>query len=442
MEYVAHELIASAPAGPASPTVRAMGPAVASRSTIPERTTGPVRPLLLGGALLLLAMNLRLSISSVPPVLDAIRRTQRISSVGAGVLTMLPVLCMGVFAPLAPRAGRRFGDERVLLAAVLLLAGGILLRLVPGIASLYAGTVVAGLAIALLNVLTPAVVKRDFPRPGRIMGLYSTTLTAGAALAAGLTVPLSHAFAGGVGASDSGSGWRAALAIWAVPALLAGLVWARVSRASGAAVPGAAATRSASPWRSTLAWRVTAYMGVQSFLFYAFISWAPDVLRAAGLSEASAGGLLSLALVCGLPASMLVPVLAERSRRAGPAAVLAAVCWAAGLAGLIWAPGSAAVVWMVLVGVGQGSTLSLALTVIVIRSADRSAAAGLSGMAQTVGYLVAALGPLAVGLLHSATGSWTPPLVLLLVAAALSAVVGLSVDRGRPVAVTPPPDPL
>ena len=175
---------------------------------------------------------------------------------------------------------------------------------------------------------------------------------------------------------------------------------------------------------------------MQSFLFYAFISWAPDVLRAAGLSEASAGGLLSLALLCGLPASMLVPMLAERTRRAGPAAVLAAVCWGTGLAGLIWAPGSAAVVWMVLVGVGQGSTLSLALTIIVIRSADRSAAAGLSGMAQTVGYLVAALGPLAVGLLHSATGSWTPPLVLLIAAAVFSAVVGLSVDRGRPIGVT------
>ena len=386
----------------------------------------PVPPLLLAGALLLLAVNLRLSIASVPPVLDAIRGTLGLSSAEAGVLTMLPVLCMGAFAPLAPRLARLFGDEQVLLAAVVLLAGGVLIRLVPGAGALYTGTFVASLAIALLNVLTPAVIKRDFARPGRIMAFYSTTLTAGAALAAGLTVPLAHALASPAGGAATEHGWRPALAIWAAPAAVAALVWAGLRRraATVSTQPGSLPGPTALPWRSRLAWRVTAYMALQSFLFYAFISWVPDVLRDAGESEASAGGLLSLSLLCGLPASMLVPLVAERSNRAGPSAIFAATCWAAGLAGLLWAASTAPLLWMVLVGVAQGSTLALALTTIVMRAGDRSAAAALSGMAQSVGYLIAALGPLLVGLLHSATGGWSTPLTLLLFAALVSARSG------------------
>ena len=338
---------------------------------------------LLAAALLLLAVNLRLSIASVPPVLDEIRTTLGLSAVGAGLLTMLPVLCMGAFAPVAGRLARRVGEDMSLLAAALLLGGGLLVRLAPGIAGLFGGTLLTGVAIALLNVLLPAVIKRDFVRPGAMMALYTTLLSSGAALAAGLTVPATHLF--------SGTAWRPALAIWALPALLAAAVWgvtlAKRSR-TVAAQPGPALAHS--PWRSTLAWRITAYMGSQSLLFYAFISWAPDILQDdAGSSKAAAGGLL----------------------------------------GLLFAAASVPAVWMVLIGVGQGATISLALTLIVLRAPDQTFAAGLSGMAQTVGYLLAAVGPLVVGVLHSTTGSWTGPLGLLVGVAVVSVVGGLLVDR-------------
>jgi CP family cyanate transporter-like MFS transporter len=396
-----------------------------------NRVTGGV----VGLALLLLGLNLRLSVASVPPVLDSIRATLGLSATAAGVLTMLPVLCMGAFAPLAPRIGRRVGEDATLLLAVTLLLAGIVLRLAPGNVGLFAGTFVTGIAIAVLNVVLPSVIKREFVRPGKMMALYTTMLTGGAALAAGLTVPLTHWF--------SGDAWRPAMALWAVPALLAAVAWGAVTaRRHGTSGhhPIQMADLGHSPWRSPLAWRITAYMGTQSLLFYAFISWAPDILRDAGIGTAAAGGLLSLALLCGIPASMASPILAERTSRAAPSAGLAALCWMSGLLGLLVAPGTASALWMVLIGLGQGAAIALSLTLIVIRSPNQAFAAGLSGMAQTVGYLLAASGPLLVGVLHTVSGNWHLPIVLLLVGAGISWSLGLLVDRARaPAAVHPTP---
>jgi CP family cyanate transporter-like MFS transporter len=403
-----------------------------TRRSVATATRNGVGGYFVGLALLLLGLNLRLSVASVPPVLDQLRQTLGLSATAAGVLTMLPVLCMGAFAPVAPRAARRIGEDATLLAAVALLAGGIAVRLVPSSAGLFAGTLVTGIAIAVLNVVLPAVIKREFVRPGTMMGLYTTMLTGGAALAAGLTVPFTHLF--------SGASWRPAMALWAVPALLGAVAWGAVmARQPRKGVPLQSQVTGVahSPWRSPLAWRITAYMGTQSLLFYAFLSWAPDILRDAGLSTAAAGGLLSVALLCGIPASMSSPIVAERTGRAGPSAGLAALCWIGGLLGLLVAPGTASALWMVLIGLGQGGAIALALTLIVIRSPDRSFAAGLSGMAQTVGYLLAALGPLLVGVLHSTTGDWGLPLLLMLIGAGATWTLGTLVDRSPNPAAVP-----
>ena len=372
--------------------------------------------LALGAALAVVSLNLRTPITAVGPVLDDIRRTLHLSGTQAGFLTMLPLLCFGAAAPLAPRLVRRHAPEVVLLGAVVVLAAGALLRLPSSILALFAGTIVLGSAIAVANVVVPAVIKRDFPRPGTMMGVYAVALALSGALGAGLSVPLEHAL---------GGSWRWGLAAWAVPALVAAAVWLPAARRAHAG-PAAAATPRVSLWRDRRAWMISGFMGSQSLLFYAIAAWLPDVLKDHGASESGAGALLSIELLVGIPTSLLVPIVAERMADQRRLAAAAAGLWLAGLTGLIAAPEAATVLWVVLIGLGSGAGIALALTLFALRSPDGARAAALSGMAQTVGYLVAATGPLAVGALHDVTGGWTAPLGLLFGVAVLMLLFGLA----------------
>lgn len=375
---------------------------------------------LVGAALVLITINLRLAISAVPPVLDDIRDTLGMTTTTAGILTTLPVLCFGLAAPLAPWLARRFGQEVILLACLGAVVAGIAIRLAPSIAPLFLGTIVLGVGIAVANVLMPSVIKRRFADPGLMMGLFTMSLSVSGALGTAFTVPLEGWF----------GGWRWALAFWALPALVAIAVWAPDVRRSGAQV-SAGSAEAVSLGRDRVAWLVTGAFGLQSLLFYAYLSWVPDILRDAGLSSGRAGALLSLSLLMGIPTSLALPVVAGRMRDQRPLALIAPVMWAAGLAGLLADPGGPTWVWMVLAGIGQGTGISFALTMIVLRSPDGVRAAALSGMAQGVGYLLAAVGPFAVGALHDLTGGWKVPLAGLLVVtgAMLACAVGAGADR-------------
>ena len=376
-------------------------------------------PLLLAAAILLITLNLRLAITAVPPVLDDIRDALHLSGAGAGLLTTAPVLCFGAAAPLAPRLGRRLGEETVLMGCLVALTAGTLLRVVPNIPSLFAGTLVLGVAIAIANVLIPGVVKRDFPRPGTMMGLYSVGLGASGALGAGLTVPL----------EDGLGSWRWALAAWGAIAVLAAVMWIPALSASRAA-PAESPPR-VTLWRDRTAWMIAGFFGFQSLLFYCVASWSPDILRDAGMSSGTAGFMLSLVLIVGLPVSLLIPALAARRADHRPLAAGTVALWAAGLLGLLFAPGTGTVAWMALIGAGQGAGLALALTLVVLRSRDGATAAAVSGQAQTVGYLLAACGPVTLGVVHDATGSWHPPVLILLAACGARLACGLGAGRPR-----------
>lgn len=334
----------------------------------------------------------------------------------------MPLVCFGVFATLSPRLGRRVGLERALLGALLLLVAGAALRLVAPTPALFLGSAAAGAGIAVGNVLLPAVVKRDFPdRTGPMMAVYSVALNGGAALAAGLTVPLQDAL---------GLPWRVALATWGLLALLTAVLWLPRARAAPPARTASSA-HARGVWRSPIAWAVALYMGLQSLEFYALTAWLPTILRDDGMGEAQAGAMLSLMSAAGIVAALVVPVVAARAPRQRGLALLGGLGFLVGFAGLLVAPADGAVVWAIILGLGQGTGISLALTLFVLRTRTAEAAGELSGMAQTVGYLIAAGGPLGAGALHDVSGGWTAPIVALVVLLAGLAVAGWRAGSDR-----------
>jgi CP family cyanate transporter-like MFS transporter len=363
---------------------------------------------LLVAAIVAVALNQRPAVVAVAPVLGQLRAETGLSSALAGLLTTLPVLCFGAFAPLAPRLARRIGLETAVALSLVLLTAGIALRLLSPVALLFAGSLLAGAAIALANVLLPAYVKREFTRPGAVMGLYSAALNIGAAAGAAATVPLATAL---------GVDWRTALGLWLALALAALALWLPVAgtgRAHRTSEPLPDGAGSWSLLRQPLARQVTAYLGVQSVQFYSVAAWLPTLLADSGVPVREGGLLLGFSNVVGAVGALLAPAQAGRMRTQRPLIVAVTTAYLVGLGGLLLAPATGTLLWVGAFGVAQGSGFALALTLIVLRSPTPLVAARLGGVAQCLGYLLAALGPLVLGALHDLTGGWTWPVALLL----------------------------
>jgi CP family cyanate transporter-like MFS transporter len=372
-------------------------------------------------AIVLLALNLRTLVASLPPLLTEVRADLGLSGLAGGLLTTLPVLGFGAFAPLAPRLTRRFSIERVLVACALLTAVAAGLRGAGGAAPLFAGCALAGFAVAITQALLPVLIRVRHPeRTGTLTGAYSMSLTLGATLAAALAVPLVHAL----------GSWEASLAAWSIPAALAALLWVPAALLG----PGTTVQGPPAPglWRNRLAWHVSLYMGVQSMVFYAGLSWLPTVLEDAGFSEGSAGTLQALGALVQFAPAFAIPVLAARRRDQRGVLVWIVVLSLAGVLGLIVAPG-AAVLWMVVLGIGQGGALGLGLILPVLRGGDAATVASLTAMSLCVGYMVAAAGPWLLGAVHDATGGWTVALVALAAICVLELAPGLPASRARTV---------
>lgn len=368
---------------------------------------------LLGACLVLIAFNLRPVFSSASALLPEIRETFGLSPAAASLLTTLPLICLGLFSPVAPRLARHIGTERTLLAVVFLLALGTAMRGLGSLPLLFLGTMLAGACIAVGNVLLPGVVKRDFPeRTALLTGWYTMALCGGAAAAAGLTIPLRTAFGGSV---------NAALAVWALPALLVGLLWLPQVLATRGQARGARFTVSGM-WRDRTAWHVTLFMGLQSAIAYCVFGWLVPMLRARGLEGVTAGAIVSVSVMVQAGACLIVPHIAVRGRDQRLINAVLAVMAAGALLGFLFAPLSTVWIWAVLQGFGQGGLIAAAMTVIVLRTEDSHSAAQLSGMAQCVGYTLAAIGPLIVGLIRGWTGSFAWSAVLF-VALGLGAAV-------------------
>ncbi|CAM3914764.1 2-nitroimidazole transporter [Pseudomonas reidholzensis] len=425
---MAEQLTRKTPA-PDAPLDELLIDAEADDEQVQQQAPVVPRPWLLLLGLVLVALNLRPALSSMSPVLGQVADGLGLSAAQAGLLTTLPVLCLGLFAPLAPILARRFGSERVILGILLTLALGIVVRSAFGATGVFVGSLMAGASIGIIGVLLPGIVKRDFPQhAGTLTGVYTMALCLGAAMAAGATVPLSQ---------QLGESWAMGLGFWMIPALLAMLVWLPQARQGHGAHKVAYRVRGL--WRDPLAWQVTLYMGLQSSLAYIVFGWLPSILIGRGLSPTEAGLVLSGSVIVQLISSLSAPWLATRGKDQRLAIVVVMLVTLAGLFGCLYAPISGLWGWAVLLGLGQGGTFALALTLIVLRSKDAQVAANLSSMAQGVGYTLASMGPFAVGLVHDLTGGWAAVGWIFAVLGVGAIVFGLQAGRALHVQVTREP---
>jgi CP family cyanate transporter-like MFS transporter len=371
-----------------------------------------------------LAFNLRAAITSLPPVFPELQDTLHLSSATITILAATPVLCFGVFSGMAAWLSRRFGEERVLFGALIGVSAGLLLRGALPRTLLFPGSVLALGSIAVMNVLLSSMIKRRWPeRAGLLIGVYLTALSTGAVIASLISVPLFN---------GSGRSVQLTLGLWGLPAVAATLMWISQLRYGPPPRPaGAGRAASARLYRYPLAWQVTAFMGLQSLLYYAAVSWLPELFRDRGESAGTAGVLLAVMGLGNLLTSLLTPTLAQRFTSQRPIVAPAVVVTAIGLAGSLWAPLGSAVFWVLILGAAQGAALGLGIFFTMARAPDPVTAASLSSLAQSVGYLVSAAGPLAVGFLRTATGSWTVPVVVLLALCAVELTVGLLAGRDR-----------
>lgn len=384
---------------------------------------------LLALSLILIACNLRPVFGSLSVVLPDIMRDTGLSAAGASLLTTLPIVCLGLFAAPTPWLSRRFGAERVLLPALLLIGIGTLLRAQGSLPCLFASAVLAGAGIAIGNVLLPGLVKRHFPQRAALMtGLYTLAICIGATIATASTVPLQMHYFNGA--------WAPALAVWAAPALLMLLLWLPQALRMRAE-RGTAGDHAGSLVRDALAWQVTGFMGLQSALAYIVMGWLAPILRERGMDSAHAGYVVAVSILAQLVTCLTVPSLAARCRdQRGLAVGMAAMAFAA-LMGLLFTPLWAAWPLALLLGCAQGGLFALALSLIVMRSANAQVTAQLSAMAQGWGYLLAAWGPLLAGLLRQWTGSFASSAGLILVLSAAMAWCGWG--AGRNLLVRPAP---
>ena len=386
----------------------------------------------LGSALLgvvLIAVNLRVGFVTVGPLLEEISKDLGITAGQAGLLAGLPLAMFALFSPVAPAVAARTGLDRALWLSLLLLTVGILGRSAPLPGAVWVGTAVVGIGIAFLNVLLPSLVKREFPlRVSQLTGVYTSIQGAVAAVGTALVVPIAHA---------APAGWRLALGVWAVLAVVALVVlfpW--LQRRPPA--PGAhdeAAVRYRSPWRSALAWQVTLFMGLQSMAFYVLMAWLPSIERSHGVSATVAGTHVALFMLVGMVSSLSTGALMQRTRDQRPVAVTGSLLALATFAGLAAAP-ELALLWVVLGAMGCGSLIVVALSLFSLRSGDHHQAAALSGMAQSVGYGLAAVAPVVVGALYDAGGRWEPPLFLM--AGLMGVLCVFAMLAGRDRVIGPP----
>lgn len=406
-------------------------------TTVPTLRRHAPTTLIIAG-ILLVAGNLRAALTTVGPVLSNIRDDLGLSSSAASFLVSLPLLAFAVVSPFVPRVALRLGLERTIAAALGVLAVGLVVRSTPPTVLLWVGTLLIGVAIAVLNVVLPSWVKRDFPtKIGQVTGAYSAVQSGFAAVASGVAVPV---------AGLTGLGWRLPAAMWAGMALIAvgvllPLMWREAGETTEEATdaPGLVPTDTGHTvhpgpplWRSLLAWQVAAFMGLQSTNYYVLITWLPSIEQDAGISDTTAGLHLVLFSIFGIGGSLGCSALLARLRNQQVLGACIALVLVVANLGIMLAPG-ATVVWACVAGIGGGSSIVFALSLFGMRARSHRTAASLSGMAQSLGYILAAVGPVAVGALHDATGSWTPPMAVLLVLSGCLVVAGLLAGRDRTV---------
>ncbi|MBU5300441.1 MFS transporter [Clostridium sporogenes] len=375
--------------------------------------------------IIFIAANLRAPLTSVGPLVKFIRDNLHISNTLAGMITTLPLFAFALFSPVAPRLGRKFGVELVLLLSVIFLTVGIILRSLSGVAGLFIGTAIIGLAISVANVLIPSLIKRDFPEKiGVMTGIYSISMNTFGAIASGISVPI---------ATRLGLKWSGALGIWGILSFISIILWLPQVKGNDEGVSEDHKTISSNVnlWKSSLAWQVSLFMGLQSLVFYSMVAWMPEILMQKGMSSNKAGWMLSLMQLALIPFTFIVSVLAGRRSNQRSLVISGCLFILIGIAGLLYGSSQFVFLWIIILGIGGGFAFSLSMMFFSLRTENSNEAAQLSGMAQSLGYLLAAFGPILFGFLHDVTNSWKVPLQTLIGITVLLFIFGLGASRNR-----------
>lgn len=374
--------------------------------------------------IILIAFNLRPALASVGPLISEIRIATGLSNTMLGLLTTLPLICFGMISPVTTVFTRKLGIEGTLLLSMVLVAGGLSFRIPGTPIYLFIGTAVLGIGIALGNVLLPSVVKKDFEAYSGVMtSVYSGMLGVGAAMAAGISLPL---------AEISALGWEGALGIWALPAVLALLIWWPQIRSNRMTSANRSVRASLKHLGSSYtAWSIALYMGLQSFAFYVVLAWLPDILTSFGIEARQAGWLLSISQLAGVAGSVLIPPLAEKMKNQIAMVVGLSLAEAFSIAGILLEWNEVMLPLVIVLGLSLGGSFGLALLFIVLRTDDPDTTTELSGMSQSVGYLLAAVGPMMMGALFDITRNWTIPLALLLLIVFFKSLFGIHSGKNQ-----------
>jgi MFS transporter, CP family, cyanate transporter len=369
-------------------------------------------------AILLVALNLRGAITCVGPLLKDIQAHFGLNGTSAGLLTSLPLFAFGFLSPYAAPLARRLGMERAVLLSMLLLIAGLALRYIDGIAWLYSGTALVGCGIAFNNVLLPGLLRRDFPAQlALVTALFTMVMVTCGGLGSGIAIPL----------ADIG-GWRLSLLSWAIPAVVALVIWTPQLRAHSAP---ARAVAHASLWNRALAWQVSVFMACQATAFYVMIAWFPSMMRdLAGTSAARAGAILFIYQIFVLASVMITPVFIHRMKDQRVIAVVLSGLILAGYVGL-YLDSAHALPWMIVMGLGSGGALVLSITLFSLRVETATQSVALSGMAQAVGYCVAAVTPIFIGYIHDLLHQWTAALLLMICLVVVQGIAGYLAGRPR-----------
>lgn len=361
-----------------------------------HKRQSPGQPLLILG-IILISINLRTSIASVGPLIPFIREDLGISNGLAGFLTTLSLITFAIFSLFAPSLGKKLGHGKAIFLGILLLSVGVVIRVLGGIELLYFGTALTGIGIVTANVLMIPFFKARIPEQiGLMTALLSTGMSLFAAIASGVSVPL---------AVDLGLGWRGSLVSWVALMLLALLVW--IPQLRPQTTPQSGTVKQAkNVWKSRLAWQVTLFMGAQSVMYFTMITWLPDMLIARGMSPVNAGIALSYMQLISLIGTFFAPNLLMRLKQQSGVVLIVGIGYLVGYGALFLTNELVTFAALTIIGIGSGASLSIAYTLISMRTAEDLTTAKLSGMVQSAGYVLAALGPLVFGISLDLFDNW------------------------------------
>ncbi len=375
--------------------------------------------------IIFVAFTLRPAITAVGPLVGDIRADTGISNGAAGLLTTLPLLAFGLLSPFVPKISLRLGNEWSILVGLITLSSGILIRSIGPIFFLYIGTILIGLGIAICNVLLPGIVKDKFPQKvGFLTGIYTLSMALWAGLAPGLSSPL---------ANSLHLGWQMALSVYLILLFIAIIFWLpQLKRKETTLHRPLSKVAQPSLWKSAIAWQVTLFMGLQSLVYFSMTAWLPEILISQGFTITTAGWMVTLMQFSGLPANFIIPVLADRlPNQKGIALVIGLFCLT-GLFGLLFGSSHFLLtICIIFLGIALGAAISHSLTLIGLRARNARQASDLSGMAQSVGYILAATGPFIIGFLFDAFQSWSIPLIMLIAISILFTIAGVGAGRNQ-----------